>query len=212
MKIQKLLLPIFLIQSLNLLSQNDKPATVILDKFSSSATSAPSVSMKFKMTTLDQAANTSDTVSGKIILSKDKYMLDLTDNLIWFNGETIWSYLPVEKEVTISKPDRKDNSFQNHPSAIFSMYKKGYKCRLVEERTGTFVIDLYPEDLKSDLVRVRLILGKEKMDLRSLEYKKKDGIVMSLNVLVYDLSIKPGPDTFVFHAEKYKGVDIIDIR
>jgi outer membrane lipoprotein-sorting protein len=212
MKIQKLLLPIFLIQSLNLLSQNDKSATVILDKFSSSATSAPSVSMKFKITTLDQAANTRDTVSGKIILSKDKYMLDLAGNSIWFNGETSWSYLPIEKEVTISKPDRKDNSFQNKPSAIFSMYKKGYKCRLVEERTGTYVIDLYPDDLKSDMVRVRLTIGKEKMDLKSLEYKKKDGIVMTLNVLVYDLSIKPGPDTFVFRAEKYKGVDIIDIR
>jgi outer membrane lipoprotein-sorting protein len=212
MKIQKLLLPFFLIQSLNLLSQNDKTATVILDKFSSGATSAPSVSMKFKMTTLDQAANTRDTVSGNIILSKDKYMLDLTDNLIWFNGETTWSYLPVEKEVTISKPDRKDNSFQNRPSAIFSMYKKGYKCRLVEERTGTYVIDLYPEDLKSDMVRVRLIIGKEKLDLKTLEYKKKDGMVMTLTVLVYDLSIKPGADTFVFHTEKYKGVDVVDIR
>jgi outer membrane lipoprotein-sorting protein len=212
MKIQKLLLPFFLIQSLTIFSQNDQAATGILDKFSTVATSAPSISMKFTMATVDQTANTRDTVSGKIILSKDKYMLDLTDNLIWFNGETTWSYLPVEKEVTISKPDKKDNSFQNRPSAIFTMYKKGYKCRLVEEKSGSYIIDLYPEDLKSDMIRVRLAIGKEKTDLKSLEYKKKDGIVMTLNVLSYDLSIKPTNDTFVFHSEKYKGVDIIDVR
>jgi outer membrane lipoprotein-sorting protein len=212
MKIEKLLLPYFLIQSLAIFSQSNQSAMAILDKFSSGATSAPSVSMKFIMSTVDQAANTRDTVSGNIILNKDKYMLDLTDNLIWFNGETTWSYLPVEREVTISKPDKKDNSFQNRPSAIFSMYKKGYKCRLVEETGVSYIIDLYPEDIKSEMIRVRLTIGKEKLDLKSLEYKKKDGIVMTLNVREYDLSVKPGPDTFVFHPEKYKGVDIVDIR
>jgi outer membrane lipoprotein carrier protein len=212
MKIQKLLIPYFLIQSLTIFSQNDKSATGILDKFSAQAASAPSISMKFTMTTTDQAANTRDTVTGNIILGKDKYMLNLTDNLIWFNGETTWSYLPVEKEVTISKPDKKDNSFQNKPSAIFTMYKKGYKCRLVEEKTGSYIIDLYPEDLKSDMIRVRLAIGIEKMDLKSLEYKKKDGIVMTLNVQTYDLSVKPTADTFVFRPEKYKGVEIIDVR
>ena len=212
MKIQKLLLSIFILHSLNIFAQNDRAATTILDKFSSTANSAPSISMKFNMTTSDQTANSKDTVSGKIILSKDKYMLHLRENMIWFNGETIWSYLPVEKEVTISKPDKKDNSFQNHPSAIFSMYKKGYKCRLIEEKSTSYIIDLYPEDLKSDMVRVRITIGKEKSDLKSLEYKKKDGITMLLNVIVYDLGIKPGPDTFIFRPEKYKGIDVIDIR
>jgi outer membrane lipoprotein-sorting protein len=212
MKIQKIIIPLFLIQSLNIFAQNDKAATGILDKFSSSASSAPSVSMKFDMITLDQPANTKDTVSGNIILSRDKYNLDLGYNIIWFNGETSWSYLTHEKEVTVSKPDKKDNSFMSKPSAIFSMYKTGYKCRLIDEKAGSYIIDLYPEDLKSDMVRVRLVIGKEKLDLKNLEYKKKDGVTVMLNVLSYDLTTKPGPETFLFHPEKYKGVDIIDIR
>ena len=44
---------------------------------------------------------------------------------------------------------------------IFSMYKKGYKSRLIEEKSDSYLIDLYPEDIKSDLVRVRLSIGKK---------------------------------------------------
>jgi outer membrane lipoprotein carrier protein len=212
MKIQTIIISLFLVLPVNTFAQNDQDATTILDRFSSTASSASSVSMKFDMITLDQPANTKDTVSGKIILSRDKYNLDLGYNIIWFNGETSWSYLPDEKEVTISKPDKKDNSFMNKPSAIFSMYKTGYKCRLIDELKGSYIIDLYPEDLKSDMVRVRLVIGKEKLDLKNLEYRKKDGVTVMLNVLSYDLTTKPGPDTFVYHPEKFKGVDVIDIR
>ena len=38
---------------------------------------APSVSMKFDLVTVDQAENTKNTLTGSIILSKDKYRLEL---------------------------------------------------------------------------------------------------------------------------------------
>ncbi len=58
-------------------------------------------------------------LTGSVILSKDNYRLDLPDNIIWFNGETSWSYLPAEKEVTITKPDKKDDSFREPPFINF---------------------------------------------------------------------------------------------
>jgi outer membrane lipoprotein carrier protein len=192
--------------------QNDPQAIKILDNFSSNASKAPSISMTFKMITTDLTENRSDTVNGSIILNKDKYMLSLGDNLVWYNGETNWNYLEAEKEVTITKPDKKDNSFQNRPSLIFSMYKSGYKSRLIEEKTDRYIIDLYPEDLKSDLVRVRLDIKKSDLSMKSLEYKRRDGLVVTLQILEYDLKQKPAADTFVFQAEKYKGVEINDMR
>jgi outer membrane lipoprotein-sorting protein len=193
-------------------AQSNPEAIKILDKFSANAQAAPSVSMKFDLVTVDQAENTKNTLTGSIILNKDKYRLELPDNITWFNGETSWSYLPAEKEVTVTKPDKKDHSFQNRPSAIFSMYKSGYKCRLVEEGSDSFIIDLYPEDIKSDILRLRISIDKSNMDLRNLEYKKRDGLIVTLIVREYDLKVKPDPDSFVFQPAKYKGVDVIDMR
>jgi outer membrane lipoprotein carrier protein len=192
--------------------QNDPQAIKILDSFSSNATKAPSVSMVFRMITTDLTENRRDTLEGSIILSKDKYRLNLGDNIVWYNGETIWNYLTVEKEVTITKPDKKDHSFQNRPSEIFSMYKSGYKSRLIEEKSDIYLIDLYPEDAKSDLVRVRLAIKKSDLSMQSLEYKRRDGLVITLQISEYDLKQKPAPDTFSFQPEKYKGVEINDMR
>lgn len=192
--------------------QNDPAAVKILDRFSSTSLGAPSVSMKFVLIRTDQMESTSDTIKGSIILSKNMYKLDLGDNITWFNGETAWGYLPAEKEVTITKPDKKDNSFQNRPSSIFSMYKKGFKTRLIEEKPDMFVIDLYPEDIKSDLLLVRLNIGKALMDLRSLEYKQRDGIIITVHIKDYNLKVKPEADTFIFQPGKFKDVEVIDMR
>jgi len=197
---------------INAAGQSDQEAIRILDKFSANALAAPSVSMKFNLVTDDQAENTRDTISGSVILSKDKYYLVLPDNIIWFNGESSWSYLPAEKEVTITRADKKDNSFQNRPASVFTMYKSGYKCRLVEEKSDLYVVDLYPEDIKSDLIRVRLSIGKTLLNLKTLEYKNREGVVLTLNVREYNLKQKAGAETFIYPKEKFKGVEIIDMR
>ena len=201
-----------LLSIMNAFAQNDQEAIKILDKFADNALKATSISMRFKLITVNQADNTNDTLEGSVILNKDKYKLDLPDNIVWFNGETSWSYLTAEKEVTITKADKKDNTFQSRPSLIFSMYKKGYKNRLIEEKSDSYIIDLYPEDIKSELLRVRLSIGKTLSNLISLEYKRKDGVISTLHVVEYDLTVKPAPDTFIFQAGKYKDVEVIDMR
>jgi outer membrane lipoprotein carrier protein len=206
-----IVLPI-LLNSIIVSGQNDPAAISILDKFSAAASSSPSVSIKFLMVTDDQAENAKDTIEGSVILCKNNYRLELPDNIIWFNGETSWSYLPDEKEVTIIKPDKKDNSFQNRPSSIFTLYKEGYKCRLIEEKSESYVIDLYPEDLKSELIRVRLSITKSSLHLKSFEYKRRDGITVTLKVKEYNLKQVPEPGMFIFYPEKYKGVEVIDMR
>jgi outer membrane lipoprotein carrier protein len=198
--------------SLTAVAQNDAEAVKILDKFSALALGAPSVSMKFTMETIDQVEGTNNSSTGSIILSKDRYKLDMTDNIIWFNGETSWSYLPAEKEVTVTKPDKKDNSFMSRPSAVFSVYKKGYKVRLLEEKSSSYLIDLYPEDINSDHIRIRLNIGKPLLDLKSLEYKYKNGVTAILTVNEYDLKQQPDNSEFTFSPDKYKGVEIIDMR
>ena len=207
-----ILLFFILIPFITLKSQSDQAAVSILDKFSSAAISAPSVSIDFLLITDDQMENYRDTITGSVILSKDSYKLDLPDNIIWYNGKTSWSYLPAEREVTITEPDKDDDSFQSRPSSIFTMYKSGYKCRLLQEKTNSWLIDLYPEDTKEELIRVRLNIEKPSLKLLSAEYQRRDGITLTLSVKDYDLGKTTEPDMFSFTASKYKGVEVIDMR
>ena len=212
MKIRIIQFLAIILANLSAYGQSDPDAVSVLDKFSSNALGAPSVSMKFKLVNSDLAENTNDTLTGSLIISKDSYKLDLTDNIVWFNGDVSWNYLPAENEVTITRADRKDDSFQNKPSMIFTMYKKGYKVRLIEEGPDSRIIDLYPEDLHSEIVRVRLTIGKSLSDLKRLEYKRNDGIVITIMVTEYNLKFKPDHETFIFRPEKYRDIEVIDMR
>jgi outer membrane lipoprotein-sorting protein len=203
---------IYILAIINVRGQNDPKAINILDKFSTTATAAPSVSMSFLLVNTDQIENSIDSITGSVILSKNSYKLVLPDNIIWFDGETSWSYLPAEQEVTITRPDKKDNSFQSRPSSVFTMYKNGYKCRLVEEKSDSYLIDLYPVDLKNELIRVRLSILKPSMNLSSLEYKRRDGVTINLIVKEYNLKKVPESGTFTFQPEKYKDAEVIDMR
>jgi outer membrane lipoprotein-sorting protein len=205
------ILATFLISGIAI-GQDDPQAIKILDSFSSKASKAPSIEMEFSMITRDLTENTTDSVNGAIILSKDKYRLNMRDNIVWYNGQTTWNYLTAEKEVTITNANKKDHSFQNKPSEIFTMYKSGYKSRLIEEKPDTYLIDLYPVDIKSDLVRVRLNIRKSDLSLLSLEYKRNDGIVIDLNIKVYNLTRKPDQSDFIFPSEQYKDAEINDMR
>jgi len=51
----------------------------------------------------------------------------MTDNIIWFNGETSWSYLPAEKEVTIAKRIKKIIPFNQSHLLFFRYIKKATK-------------------------------------------------------------------------------------
>jgi outer membrane lipoprotein carrier protein len=202
----------FLLSTAILSGQTDPEAVKVLDKFSATAFASPSVSIRFSMVNINLAENSRDTVKGILLMLKDQYRLELPDNISWFNGNTSWNYLTKEKEVTITKPDRKDDSFFSKPSSIFTMYKKGYKTKLIEDNLKSWVIDLYPEDVTTDLMRIRLTIGKTLNDLIAAEYRKKDGVVISLLINEYSLKIKPEPGAFTFDPKKYQGVEVIDMR
>jgi len=193
-------------------AQKDPEAMKVLTDFSKKATEAPSVSITFKLITNDTKESSIDTISGSIILSGDKYNLQLPDNSVWSDGKTSWSYMKDVNEVTIITPDPLASSFTSKPSLLFSLYKEGYKVRLIEETDRVWTIDLYPEIITNNLIRIRLKIGKLSYGLKSAEYKTKDGIIISLVPEKYDLTRKPEQGIFVFDTSKYKGVEIIDMR
>ncbi len=203
---------IFSILTIAVSAQKDPEAMKVLSEFSKKATSAPSVTIDFTIVTSNAREGDVDTLSGSAIISGDKYQLTLPDNSIWTDGKNVWSYLPDANEVTITKSDPDDESFISKPSLLFTMYREGFKVRLVEQTVNEWIIDLYPEEISTDLIRIRLKIGKELHDLIGAEYKTKDGVTMNLTSDKYDLSFKPDDDFFTFNPADYKNVDVIDMR
>ncbi len=198
--------------ALPLSAQKDPEAVRVLEEFSRKAASASSVKIDFTVDVHDTREGDITTVSGSAVISGDSYRVTTDDNIVLSDGRTVWNYMPDVNEVTITEPDPDEASFMARPSLLFSMHEKGYKVRLLEQNTKEWVIDLYPEDINVSLVRIRLKIGKTLYDLRTAEYRSKDGMTVTLAADKYDLTFRPAPGYFTFNPADYKGVEVIDMR
>ncbi len=211
MKKQSLIL-LFILLAFHVSAQQDPEAMKVLSEFSKRATSAPSVSIDFNLVTDDSRSGDVNTMEGSVVLLGDRFMLTLPENSIWSDGKTVWSFLPDINEVTITENDPDDDSFMSKPSLLFTMYQEGYKVRLIEQTTKEWIIDLYPEDISGDMIRMRLKIGKSDYSLKNAEYKTKEGITVTLDTQKYDLAFKPAADFFTFKPSDHKGIEVIDMR
>lgn len=211
MKRKILISAIILICSTGLFSQTDHVAVSIMDKFSERALNSPSVSMTFHLLIEDSVEDTNMESEGEIVIKGNKYKLTVPENIIWFDGEAIYTLVPEVEELTITEPNPEDEAFLSSPSLLFTLYREGYKVRLVGESPEGSIIDLYPEDVSADFSRIRLYISKS-YDLLSAEYRRKDGITMTIKVEDYDLKKKFKDMHFNFDSKKYSDVDIIDMR
>lgn len=193
-------------------SQKDPEAVKVLSEFSRKAASAPSVKIDFDIVAYDAQEDQETELDGTAVIKGDSYMLTLPDNLIRTDGRAIWNYMPEVREVTVTEPDPSDESFMSKPSLLFTMHEKGYKVRLIEQNAGEWIIDLYPESLEVNIVRIRLRIGKSLHDLRSAEYRTKDGMTLTMTVSKYDLTFRPPAGYFTFNPADHKGVEVIDMR
>jgi outer membrane lipoprotein carrier protein len=193
-------------------AQQDQAAITVLSDFSHKAKDAPSVSMEFRLITSDAKENTVDTLAGNILISGDRYKLTMPGNIIWSDGKTAWNYLEDANEVTITTNDPGEKSFIAKPSLLFTLYKEGYKVRLIEDAPKYWLIDLYPEKLDNNLIRIRLKIGKSLYNLMSAEYKSKDGVLITLISDKYNLSVKPDAASFNFDSVKYHSAEVNDMR
>lgn len=192
-------------------AQTDPAALSILDMFSQEALNAPSVSIEFKLIVDDVVEDTHNESEGEIVIKNNKYKLTLPENIVWFDGKAIYTLVPDVDEVSITEPDPDDITFFSSPSLLFTMYKDGYKVRLMEQSDNAAVIDLYPDNLGADFTRIRLSIDKA-YKLISAGYKRKDGITMTIQVTDYNLKKSYRDNFFSFDSQKYSNVDIIDMR
>ncbi|MDZ7635256.1 MAG: outer membrane lipoprotein carrier protein LolA [Bacteroidales bacterium] len=151
----------------------------MLEEFSRKATSAPSVKIDFTVDALDTREDDITTVSGSAVISGDSYRVTTDDNIIWADGKAVWNYLTDVNEVTITEPDPAEGSFHGQTIPAFLLYEEGYKVSLLEAECQGVGHRPLPGRSNVSLVRIRLKIGKTLHDLRSAEYRTKDGMTVT---------------------------------
>lgn len=196
--------------------QKDPAAMEILEKFQRKIQSFPAIKSEYQFTIIDLKENSESTYKGEFSMKNEKYVMKMGNMEIYYDGTTLWNYLPEEGEVNISAPEPSDEQdFLENPALFFKLYKKDLYNKLVEEKNvdGTIynIIDLYPKDLNKGFSRIRLFIEKDELELYSIRYFGKDGIHYLLLLTDYETN-ELSDSWFQFDVSKHPNVEVIDLR
>ncbi len=196
-------------------AEQDEKARKILDELSEQTKSAQSVSIDFTIAMGNLKDDISEEFEGKLTMKGEKYKLLIMGMESWFDGTSIFTYMPDLNEVLISDPDE-EGGLMSNPTQLFTIYHEEFNYKL----TGTtnlsgkelYEIHLHPLDQKHDFHSVKLFIDRNNNFLHSAVIDSKDGNRYIFTVNEFDNTIKLSDSYFDFNESDYPEIEIIDMR
>lgn len=189
---------------------NTQPEKILSDLLLSAKTNA--IKTNFKLATNDKN-NPQGLVTGTFTLKGTKFMLDVVDMKVWFDGKTQWAYNEQNNEVSITEPTEKELS-ETNPMAILSAYKA--KCTIKfstkVKSAQNHCIEMTPKAKNKDIAKIEVQVNKTNGNLSSIKLFNTNGSTSLLTVSNFQKGLKMADSFFVFNQSKYKGVAINDLR
>jgi outer membrane lipoprotein-sorting protein len=197
-------------------AQQDPEAKKILDKLSEKTKSYKIIKTDFKIDYKNIKDNTQNTSNGTIVMKQDMYRMNFLGAESFFDGKTLWNYIPEVSEVNITEQDSNSEDIFSNPKKIFTIYEKGYKYQFInsitEKNIDYYIIDLYPIDLDEEYSRIRLQISAKEMFLNSAAIFGKEGSQYYISFDNYDTRTDFEDSYFIFNSKDYPEVEIIDMR
>lgn len=192
----------------------DEKAKAILDKVSEKTNAYKTIVVSFKLT-ISGADMEPITENGKAYLDGDKYKVELQDQNIYCDGETITTHLIEDKECYNSSVEDNEEEGMVSPTELLTIWEDGYKYKYIKETTfkGRAVhhINLFPKDASnSKFHTIILKIDKEKNEVVTVFIKGKDGTNMRYTLTKLEKNVTISPDTFVFNRSKHPDVECYD--
>lgn len=190
-------------------------AKAVLDKVADTFRKAGGVQIEFDMKSYDNGRLTGGS-DGMIQLKGEKFRLETSEAVTWFDGETQWSYLVGSEEVNVTTPTQEELQSIN-PYSLLYMYQKGFRCQMGTVKTfaGKQVMEvvLTAIDRKQDLSGITLYVATDTYQPIFIQIQQR-GVKMhsAITVTDYKTNLDYADANFVFDWKQYPNVEIIDLR
>ena len=193
-------------------------ARLVLDKMSEKYKSLPGFSATFVQRIENKTEGVNDQIEGNILVKGAKYKLEVAGQIIYNDGQTVWTLIPDDEEVTItdvSETEENNTAFSN-PSKFYDIYKKGFTYKIVGKRKvrghKIVSVELKPENSSKAMKSVILDIDTNTDELLDWKIIENTG-----NEFIFSLSDFKEVDnlsdsTFMFNSSEDSEIEIIDLR
>ncbi len=166
-------------------SQSSEDAKKLLDDVSTKISSFESISFDFTYSLNNKEEQIKQETNGNVTVSGDNYKLNYLGLVQIFDGKNIYTIIPENEEITISKADR-ENDIGINPSKLLTFYKSGYNYFMdIKQKhldKSIQFIKLVPYDKNSDLNYLLLGIDINTKDIFRLIEIGKNKTITTLTI------------------------------
>lgn len=183
--------------------QQDARAVQVLDRLATQMRKAGGVTLRF-----------GGTQDGVLELQGNRFHLKAGDVETWFDGQTQWSYVAANEEVSVSSPTPEETQAMN-PYALLDNYKQVFDCKYVGSKTrngvqGTEVILTPKQD--SEVADITLTTAADGSKLLYIAFRMKSGDRQEIVIREFRKGQQWDDAHFRFDPKQYPDAEIIDLR
>ena len=192
---------ISLLLTICIYAQNATQARKILDKTASIISRKGGASANFNIS--GKYGNS----SGTIYIKGNKFNARTTQAIVWYDGNTQWTYMKKNQEVNISTPTEAQQQSMN-PYKFINIYKNGFKLGM-KNITGGWQIHLYATNQKRTIKEMYITINKNYFP-QTIRMRQSNGwtTIKVSNFKAENLS----DANFRFNSKEFPHAEIIDLR
>ena len=181
-------------------------ATLLLKEVSAKVRSYDNIQINFKYNLNNQKEGVNQQTFGDLTLLNDKYVINMLDITRMFDGSSIYTIVPEDKEVTISSYNPEDEK-DITPSQMLTFYEKGYdsKMGIVENIKGRKIqfVKLTPIDSNAEIKKIHLGIDKKTKHIYKLIQIDSKGTKYTLTVQSFKTNLPLSKGLFTFDEQKF---------
>ena len=184
----------------------------ILDKSAAKIKAYSAVEIDFSLTMENKEENIHEEHQGKAYMKGNLYKLEVMDVENYYDGKTIYTYMPEAGEVSLKNPSDEEEEMLN-PTKIFNIHNTGFKQKLISNTNGKAYIELYPNDLNKNFIKIGIWVKTADSSIQKVKSFGKDGnnLIIAIKSLKQPKRI-PDDTFFKFDTALHPDVEIVDMR
>ena len=190
----------------NLWSQNSAKAQKLLELASNQMESYKNIKFEFSYVLNNRIEQINQESSGKVIVANDKYKLNFLDAIQLFDGEVLYTIVPENEEITVTKPQEEDD-FGINPRELLQFYKEGYDYHwdIIQKVKGKNIqfVKLIPTQDNMDIQSLLVGIDTQQKHIYKLIEVGENGTVTTLTINNISVDNSLPANFFVFNEASY---------
>ncbi|MEM7104535.1 MAG: outer membrane lipoprotein carrier protein LolA [Bacteroidota bacterium] len=192
--------------------QSDPDAVAIMDDVEAKYDAFSTIEVGFKLEMVE--GDNSESQEGRVFIKDDQYKLEMKEQDIICNGNTIWFHLKNQNEVQINNPDPEGGDLS--PASMIKLYEQDMLYALIgevkEDEKQVYHIEFKPKDRDSDFFKYRASIDKNTKELTKVIAFGKDATryIVSFKETISNNALTD--NFFTFDPSQFKDIHIEDLR